>query len=115
VRNREAGHVDVADGEAGAGGEQLELGIISVGPLRAFAENGRRGEARNVNGNIQLLGDGVQSRDVIAVLVRDQNGAEGFGSGAGGGQALKRLLARKARVDEKARALGGNQSRVART
>jgi hypothetical protein len=56
----------------------------------------------------------LQARDMIAVLVRDQDGGERFGIGFAGGEPFERFPAGKAGVDQQARSLGGNQRGVAR-
>jgi hypothetical protein len=57
----------------------------------------------------------LQARDVIAVLVRDQDRGKRLRIGADGLQALEGFLAREAGVDQQARPLGGNQGAVAGT
>ncbi len=70
VRNGEAGHVDVADGEAGAGLESFEdRHAIAPG-------DGGRGQARNIDRNlnaIALLGEHREAGDVIGMFVSHQD------------------------------------------
>ena len=75
VRNGEARHFDIADGEGVAGGEDFDR-------RDALAPGDRGcGEAREKRRDaaialVQFVGDRAETGDVIAVLVRDQNGVD---------------------------------------
>jgi len=97
VRDGKRGDVDIADGERCAGLELFELG-------RVFAPRNRgRGEARDVDGDVEFFGDRREAGDVIGVLVSDQDGVDRFGIDAGGGAAFEGLFAAQSGVDEEAR------------
>ena len=61
--------------------------------------DGGRGHARNVNRDPQLAGDDLQARDVIGMLVSNENRGERFGIVAGGFEALESFLAGEAGVN----------------
>jgi hypothetical protein len=67
VRNGEAGDIDVADSETGAGLKQFQVRRIFI------PQDGGRGEARNINGDAELAGYGLQTINMIGMFVRDQN------------------------------------------
>ena len=108
VRDGEAGDINIAHLKRGAGREQLELGRVVFGPRRVLAENRRRRQPRHVNRDVELAGDHLQARDVVAVLVRDQDRSQSVGVDADGVKALEGFLARESRIYQQARALGGN-------
>ena len=54
-------------------------------------EGGILSVAVAVNGNMKFVGDAQQTRNVVAVFVRDQNGREIFRRTSDGGQALPDL------------------------
>jgi hypothetical protein len=107
VRDGEAGDVDIADGEAGAGLKEFEL-RSELAPI-----DGGRGEAREIDGDAEFFGDGLETVGVIVMLVRDEDGGELFGRDTRGGEAFEGLLAGEASIDEEAGSLGGNESGVA--
>jgi len=57
----------------------------------------------------------LQARDVIAVLMRDEDGGKRLRIGAERLQALERFLTGEAGVNQETRPLGGNQGTVAGT
>lgn len=61
--------------------------------------DGRRCEARDVDRDTELAGDGAKSGDVIGMFVGDENCVERFGIDADGGQALEGFLAAEAGVN----------------
>ena len=74
MRNSEGVDIDIADGECRPGLEQFELrGELAPGFGR---QDGGRGEARDVDGNVQLAGDGAQTGDVIGMLVGNEDGCK---------------------------------------
>jgi len=78
VRDREAGDVDITDGEARSSLEQLQVRRVFI------PRNRRRGEARYIDGNFQLAGENLQAADVIGMLMRDEDGVQRFGRASGG-------------------------------
>src|ERR1700679_317195 len=67
MRNGEAGDVDVADGKRRSSRKGFDLRSKVFRPR----DHGR-GEARNVNRNIEFSGNHLKPCDVIAVLVGDE-------------------------------------------
>jgi hypothetical protein len=110
VRDGEAGDVDIADGEARAGLKQLQVRRM-VGDW--IPGNGRRGEARNVDGNTQLAGDDLQTVNMIGMLMGDENCGERFGGAAGGVETLEGFLAGEAGVDQETGPLSRDQRGIA--
>ncbi len=111
VRDREAGDVDIADGEAGAGLKQFEL-RRSIAPV-VVPGDGRRGHAGNVNGNAQLAREHLQPGDVIGMLMRDQDRGERVRVVSGGVEAYERFLGGESGVNEETGPLGGNEGAIA--
>jgi hypothetical protein len=93
VGDGEAGDVDIADGETGSGLKQFELRRIFI------PRNGRRGEPRNINRNAQLAGDDLKARDVIGMLVGNQNRGQRFRLAVGGAEAFESFLTGQAGID----------------
>ena len=107
VGDGEAVDVDVADDEAAAGLEELELGG-EFAP-RNFGSR----EPGAVDRDVELLGDGREAGDVVRVFVGDEDRVEGSRVGADGREAFEGFLAAEAGVDQQARAVGGDQRGVA--
>ena len=110
VRDGEAGHVDIADGELGAGLKQFEF-------RRVLAPGDRRsGQPRDVHRDVELAGDGRhRPADVIGVLMGDQDRGERFGVDAGGLEAFEGFLAAESGVDQETGPLGRHQCGVPST
>ncbi len=109
VRDGEGGDGDVADGEGLAGLEGFELrGEVAPG-------DAGRGEAGQVDGDAEEAGEGDEAADVVGVFVGDEDGVEGGGVFADGGEAVEDFAAAEARVNEQAGAAGGEKGRVAGT
>ncbi len=105
----EGGDADVADGEGLAGLEGFEFwGEVAPG-------DAGRGEAGEVDGDAKEAGEGDEAADVVGVFVGDEEGVEGRGVFADGGEAVEDFAAAQAGVDEQAGAAGGEKGRVAGT
>lgn len=74
-----------------------------------------RGEAGQVDGDAEEAGEGDEAADVVGVFVGDEDGVEGGGVFADGGEAVEDFAAAEARVNEQAGAAGGEKGRVAGT
>src|SRR5258706_11287706 len=104
--NSEAGNVDIADRETCAGLKQLQA-------WRVFVPRDRgRGEPREIHRNVELACDGRESRHVIGVLVRNQNGSQRLRLAAGGLEALKGIFARQSGIHQKTGSLSCHQGGV---
>ena len=109
VGDGERGDGDVADGEGLAGLEGFEVrGEVAPG-------DAGRGEAGQVDGDAKEAGEGDEAADVVGVFVGDEDGVEGGGVFADGGEAVEDFAAAQAGVDEQAGAAGGEKGRVAGT
>ena len=113
VRDGEAGDVDIADREAGAGLKQLKLGR-PIAPIFIPCDGGR-GQARKVDRDAQLAGDDLQAVDVIGMLVRDEDGGEGFRIFTDGEETLEGLFTGQSGVDQETGPPGGNEGGIAGT
>ena len=105
VRDSKGRDFDVANAKAAASVEMLRLrefgwfaGVISAsaipGMVRTFGQ---------VDGNIQLLCQALESGNMVGVLVRDQDGGNFFGALAKTFQTLKSFAAGEAGIDQNAR------------
>jgi hypothetical protein len=107
MRDGEAGDIDIADGETGAGLEQFEV-------RRNFIPgDGGRGEARDINRDTELAGDDLKARDVVGMFVSDENRGERFRIVTAGAKTKQRFLAGESSVDEETSPLSSNQRGVA--
>ena len=96
VRDGKAVDLDVADGERGAGLKAIEFGRVLA------PRNGGGGQARDVNGRVQLPGERNQAADVIGVLMGDQNGIHAVALLVDSGEAREKVAFAEAGVHQDA-------------
>ena len=109
VRHAEGVHGKIADLEGSAGGEEAE---IQAG--RALGLDGLLREAVAKNRNRLPRAESGEARDVVAVLVRDEDAGEGFGRAIDRREALANLAAAEPGIDENAGVVGFEVGAVAR-
>ncbi len=109
VRDGKSIDRQVAHFEGGAGAENA-----AVEPGLELILDGFLGQTIAVDGNRQFGAQSGQALDVVAVLVRDQDSVQAFGSAADGSQPLANLTAAKTRIDKHARLLRLEIGAVAR-
>lgn len=107
MRDREAIHFDIADRKRRAGLEAFERG------LKLLPIDGRRGEPRDVDRLVAFLRQRDQSRDVVRMLVRDQDAVEVVLALADRAEPRADLFPAQPGVDEEARAFSGNEGGIA--
>lgn len=109
VRHAEGVHGKIADLEGSAGGEEAE---IQAG--RALGLDGFLREAVAKNRDRLPRAQSREARDVVAVLVRDEDAGEGFGCAIDRREALANLAAAEPGIDENAGVVGFEVGAVAR-
>src|SRR2546429_3754734 len=87
VRNTEAVHFNVADGERGPGLKQLDRWFEVRWPL-----DGGRGEPGHVNRYLQPFRQARQSTHMIGMLMSDEDGVQAFRILTDGNQPFASLL-----------------------
>src|SRR5579863_3898080 len=107
--NRETVNLDVAHREACSGLKYFQAGHPAI-PF-----DGRRGEAREVDRNGNPAGETSDSRNVIGMFVRNENGVYTVRLLANGRQPFGELAKTEARVHQYAGPFGGDQRGVSGT
>src|SRR6185437_5598338 len=109
VRDGEAGDLKFAHGKPATR-------LKAFQPRRDFTPLDRgRGPVGEIDRDIKLLSKRYQSTDMVAVLMRDQNGVQLFDVLADGRQPFSDLAPAQARIDKYTRSTRGDECRVPRT
>ena len=109
MRHGKRFNCDIAHGEFRAGHEKPEL---LAEPLPAGALDGIGGEGVAIDGGLEFLAEDIETRGMIDMLMRDQDGVDGGGIDAGLAKAGADLPGAQAAIDQETALRGLDQGAV---